>query len=255
MKEDVPTGASSSPSNADRFFQAFRRIEKVLRQKVAPGDYQVGYDTLIGEAAKMDLGMVQAYEVELQTYAKLRNALAHTPESEDLGVIADPRLDVVKQIEAIADNLTSPPRIDSIISDDVYSVMENELITDVAREMKEMDFSQSPVVDADRGFQALLTTNTIARWFADAATDGKDILNAEVREVIDHRERQDECVIMASSDNLFEVVDAFRRDVGQEVLPYAIVVTKGGAPHGTVEGIITPFDLHSVYNALSITTR
>lgn len=253
MKEDASTNAALSLDNARRFFQAFKEIESFLRRRVEGADKDTKFAKLIADAADMDIAMIREYQGELLRYSFLRNALAHNPESKDRQVIAYPRTDVVEHIETIAQNLTSPPYIESIIRNEVHTVMGNQLITNVARNMKDRDFSQAPVVDAENRFQALLTTNTIARWFADAATDGQDIHESEVREVIDYQESDHECVVKASEDDLFQVVHVFRRDADHEVLPYAVVITKDGADDGKVKGIITPYDLHVVFDKLHMT--
>ena len=241
--------------NAERFIAAFERIEHTLRRALKDRDPDANYKTLIGEAAKKGYRPISAYQQRLHTYGYLRNAIVHHPGSSDEEVIARPRTDVVEEIEEIADNIESPPTIAGIYSDSVYSVVGNKLVSTVAHEMKKKDFSQAPVTTYDSEFRTLLTTNSIARWFAEATRQNLELDGATVDDVLDHREEKESCVILSPDDSLFDLLDVFNADTDDHIPPYAAVVTRDGKSTGKLEGILTPFDLPDAYDQLAPSHR
>ena len=122
-------------SNADRFLAAFNRIEHTLRQSLDNAGPETGYRTLIGEAAKVGYAPVNTYQQRLITFGYLRNAIVHNPDSPDGEVIADPRDNVVQEIEAFAGKLESPPTVATVYQKSVYDVLGNELVTEVAHKL------------------------------------------------------------------------------------------------------------------------
>ncbi len=243
-----------SDSNAERFLVAFNRVEKALRRDLGEQP-DTPYRTLVGEAAKINHGPVGTYQHRLITFGYLRNAIVHEPDSEDSEVIARPRTDVVEEIEQIAENLESPPTTSSVIRGEVYTVLGNQLVRNVAHEMKERDFSQAPVVTSDGVFRTLLTTNSIARWFAEASWENAALEDAKIRDVLDYREREDGYTVLSPSSTVFDIVETFKTGTGDHIPPYAAIVTDDGTDTGAVEGIVTPYDLPSVFDALGFSRR
>jgi CBS domain-containing protein len=247
--------STTDKGNAARFITAFKRIEQTLREVLEDTDPDTKYKTLIGEAAKVGYGPVNTYQQRLHTFGYLRNAILHSPDSSDEEVIAEPRTDIVEEIEDIAENLGSPPTVDTVYVDSVYSVYGNQPVSEVAFEMKERDFSQAPVTNYDKEFQTLLTTNSIARWFAETAHQDADLSKATVEEVLSHREKEEHYAVLSPDDTLFDLLDLFDADTNVHIPPYAAVVTKDGTDSGTLEGIITPFDLPEAYGQLAPSHR
>jgi predicted transcriptional regulator len=243
-----------SENNAKRFLHAFNRIEKTLRKDLEEGP-GTPYKTLIGEAAKLGHRAVSAYQQRLISFSNLRNSIVHEPDSDGGEVIARPRTDIVEEIEQIADNLESPPTIESVTQRKVYTVLGNQLVRDVAQEMKERDFSQTPVITSDGTLRTLLTTNTIARWFAETSWENAQLDGATIEEVLDYREREDGYTVLSPSSTVFDIVETFATGTGDHIPPYAAIVTDDGTDSGTVEGIITPYDLPAAYDRLAPSHR
>jgi predicted transcriptional regulator len=249
------TDNAEQRTNAQRFFDAFKRVEHTLRSRLEEATSETEYGELIDDAAQAGFVSVKTYNDRLQTFANLRHAIAHYPDDGEREVIADPRDSVVEDIEAIADNVETPPTVEEVCVEDVTDVVGNEFVADVARRMKEADYSQAPVVDYEGHFRTLLTTNTIARWFAEASENDEEMREAEVDDVLDYREREDACEILGPQDNLFKVLTIFETTEEGRPPPYAIVVTAGGRENGEIEGILTPFDLPQVYDTLHLSRR
>ena len=85
--------------NAQRFLNAFVRIEKQLKQLAGVTKYTRFYQ-LVNQVAKTN-STVRKNELELQEYADLRNAIVHQRSGEGR-VIAIPVDEVVDNIEELA---------------------------------------------------------------------------------------------------------------------------------------------------------
>ena len=241
-------------SKADRFLYAFNQIEKSLQQVLEDAGSDIGYKGLVAEAAKRGYLPASTYQQRLITFGYLRNAIVHNPESSDGEAIATPRNDVVQEIEEIAEIIEAPPTVDSICSGPVYTVLGNCLIRDVAIHMKEQDFSQAPVEDYEGNFRTLLTTNTVARWFAEALQRDTNLDEATVDDVLDYREREDNYELLPQDATLFRLVDMFDAKVENHIPPRVAIVTKDGSK-SSIEGIATPFDLPLAFRKLSFSRR
>lgn len=152
-------------TNAHRFLTAFAAIESRLAQeqtrRETPGDWAT-FSELLHDSDTL----LRHQKENLRQFAKLRNSISH--ESYLRGQpIADPRDDTVNKIEEILQLLIKPPLLIEALKNrgrpKVFTVEDPlseflELITVAA-------FSQAPV-QTGKGY-ALVTTNAVARWFAD----------------------------------------------------------------------------------------
>ena len=97
---------SQRRSRADRFLSAFRDIEQRLRTFV---DEDPGARFDVGlSAVALTSSAIRRYQNKLRRDGWLRNAIVHTPHAGGRPV-ADPREDVVADIEAILRDIIEPP--------------------------------------------------------------------------------------------------------------------------------------------------
>ncbi|MFQ8581941.1 MAG: hypothetical protein ACLSA6_05045 [Holdemania massiliensis] len=94
--------------NAQRFLNAFAMIEKQLKQISGVTRYSRFYQ-LLNQASRTSK-LVRKYEMELQEYADLRNAIVHQ-RSDEGHIIAIPIDEVVEEIEELARKICEPPKI------------------------------------------------------------------------------------------------------------------------------------------------
>lgn len=94
--------------NAQRFLNAFAMIEKQLKQITGVTRYSRFYQ-LLNQASRSS-GLVRKYEMELQEYADLRNAIVHQ-RSDEGHIIAIPIDEVVADIEELARKICEPPKV------------------------------------------------------------------------------------------------------------------------------------------------
>ena len=95
------------PTNADRFLDAFKAIEDHL-QRIVGGTEQAAFVDLVTLATQGDAAVREVAD-RLRRYARLRNAIVHNANDSQRRAIAEPRKDVVEDIEWIRLVVTKPP--------------------------------------------------------------------------------------------------------------------------------------------------
>lgn len=116
---------------------------------------------------------------------------------------------------------------------------EGDDVTVFLNEVKDHNFSQS-LVQSGEGALSLVTTNSIARWFAQeyVAGDGAVVPQGSLGEVLQHSEPGD---VLEVHTRKLTVVEAWRIFAGapRREPPMAIVLTENG------KRIETPLALHT----------
>ena len=133
-------------SNAERFITAYNAIDHSLRSLY---DFKKSLTfTDVVRKSVMFNSVVRKYEDDLLDYGRLRNAIIHRSNSSY--VIAEPHIDVVENIEKLADIISTPPlALDRISNHEVltmkHTAKANELIALMARS----GYSNIPIYDGN----------------------------------------------------------------------------------------------------------
>ncbi len=153
-------------------------------------------------------------------------------------------------IEEIRDLLLHPPRVDSILTEQVQTIRLSEPVGRAVRLMFENDLSQLPVVSQD-GVTGILTTNTIVRWLgAQVAEDIFSLTETTVAEVLQYKEEDETWKCIPRHSTLVEAVEFFEQELHQGHRPVALIITHSGRQHEKPLGIITPWDLPEIYQRI-----
>jgi CBS domain-containing protein len=160
------------PTNADRFLDAFKAIEDQLRRTVGETK-RVEFVDLVALAAQENAAVRDVAD-QLRRYARLRNAIVHNANDKRRRAIAEPRKDVVEDIEWIRLVVTKPPLLVSVLGAKVAVCLPTDPIRRAAQKMADGDFSQLPVY-SDGQVIDLLTSEAIARWMTQQLTAGSPI--------------------------------------------------------------------------------
>jgi CBS domain-containing protein len=235
------------PTNADRFMDAFKAIEDHLRQTTGATG-RVDFVSMVSEVAP-DNAAVRAYQDHLVRYAWLRNAIVHHANDGRRRAIAEPRRDIVEDIEAIERAVTRPPRLVDVVGGRVTVCQPADPIASAAFLMAQGDFSQLPVYQSGKVVD-LLTSEAIALWVAQRLSAGLSI----------HGDVPVADVITADRDRLFRVtlprttvVEALEMfdeaQVTEGRVLHAIVVMRSETSP-TVAGIATVADVPKLLRSL-----
>jgi len=235
--------APNAGSRADRFLAAFQAIEKHV-QLVAQAKPGARFADALTQAMarSADIGY---YERELQTFARLRNAIVHEPR-EGGAPIADPRKDAVLRIEAIEEVLLKPPRALSVLTHPVVVASPELDLREATSLMFENSYSQLPVLTAE-GPADILTSQGVARYLATAVFENGGVSpSATVGEVVAcdpdrHLEVASPGVTALGVAAMFEVWEA------KGALLNAVLIT--GTDSSQPMGIATLYDLPALLRA------
>ena len=233
-------------SNADRFLNAFCRIERFLERSTR--GRSGGFVAMAARVSSRN-SAVRRFLNDLREYADLRNAIVHDRRNGQ--IIADPRAFVVEEIEWVADQITRPPTVDSL-KRKVVQISRSDSIEFAVQLMKQHDFSKLPVRDRGR-ISALLTSDTITRWFADSVSKGGVILSDTlVGDVIKHKGKFKNYALVRRKATLIDLLETFESMARKGQRLDAALITANGKPTEQVIGIVTRSDLASVYTRTKI---
>lgn len=235
------------PTNADRFLDAFKAIEDHLRQKLGASG-RVDITDLIAQAA-VDDPAVRAHQDRLVRYAWLRNAIVHHANDRQRRAIAEPRRDVVDDIEAIRVAVTRPPRLGDVVGGRVTVCLPGDPIRTAAKKMADGDFSQLPVYQDGRVVD-LLTSEAIALWMAQKLADGLPVdCDTPVADVVTADEDRLHQVVDRTTTvvEALEMFDEAQAEQGRML--QAIIVMRSAASR-TVAGIATVAEVPKLMQSL-----
>ena len=160
-------------TNAQRFLDAYARIEKILYEIIRETKY-VPFSQMITRASRENL-IISARANDLRQYHELRNAIVHNRGREN-EVIAEPCDSVTDDIEKIADMLESKHELLSIASSPVITVGKDDSISSAYRLMRKMNTSKIPVYH-NGVYAGLITMEEIAGWALENRNETDEKIN------------------------------------------------------------------------------
>ena len=222
---------SSEETKAQRFLHAFASIEEILSRqqgrRVDHDDWAKFYELV----ANSDT-LLHSQKEKLRHYARLRNAISHTPYLKSKP-IADPREDTVEAITKIQRDLEKPPLLFDALKDvgvpRIFSLQDS--LDEFLELVKMHDFSQAPV-KTDDGF-VLITTNAIARWFAHNLNEHGGVLETTpMHAVLEFAESGDQLKTVSPTTTTVEAINYFSglADINAEPPAALLVLGKMGQP-------------------------
>lgn len=234
---------------AQRFLSAFNQIEEQLT-KMTGGNSHTPFLSMLDSVSRRN-SLVRQYYSDLSQYARLRNIMVHT--MRDGYYMAEPHAQAVKNIEAIAEQLSNPPIAADIMTSKPFFVRTNDLISRVVEEFQQRGFMRCPVLD-EKGIVGLITAKSIARWLATAGYDEQEkylSLQAALMQpvtVLLTFCASDEFAIVPRGYTLPDVLYMFQQGVARGKYLQSILVTVDGTAHSPLVGIIAPSDLPKLYD-------
>lgn len=205
---------------AEAFLNAFGEIEQVLRRQLR-AQASTTFSQLLIDATKRSPA-VRQFEVDLREYAELRNAIVH--QRTDGHAIAEPYVEVVRDIERIRDRLVRPPGL--------------------------LPFAAQPVVTceaSDHIGSAALTAETITRWMAFTLRDNDGLLKeVPVADVLPHAETTDNVTFLGRAARAFDALGAFEEFFQRGQFPNAILLTEAGSTTQAPLGIVAVADIPQI---------
>lgn len=240
--------------NSERFINSFKEIECYLQSILSRIDntYVIGkFIDYIEETSKSN-SVVRTFKNDLQKFRQLRNIIIHHDK-----VIAEPNNETVLKIEQILKFLKLPPQIETFLKNKKapFCLDMSDSIERAVKIMHSEDYSQIPIYDKN-SFKGLLTTNTITQWLGAPSNDDLiSLRETKIYDIIKFEENERKIkpyTFMSRKENLFDLIDKFKKSYEKGVKLDAILITENGKNSEKLLGILTIWDLPIINEKLKI---
>ena len=130
-------------SNSKRFIDAYNQIDNVLRNLYGYKDTMT-FSDIVRRSAALNY-VVRKYEEDLIDFARLRNAIIHKSNGDN--IIAEPHADVADKMQHIARLLTTPPAAYTFVkSRKVMTFPYDARLRDVVSAISSRGYSNIPII-------------------------------------------------------------------------------------------------------------
>src|SRR5690625_341442 len=224
---------------------AFNAVEQFLKSELNAEQHggDVPFAKLLNDFYRRNRNrMSRGLYTRLEALRQVRNMLVHHQSFMDQP-LASPTADAVAAMRGARDELLHPPKALSVLSPPKpVLVAPDGKLTETLTIMRENDFSQLPVYEGNT-FKGLLTTNTVARWFAsEFANAGGVIEDPTVAEVL--AEQEETPVRHLRRDvSTVEVVAEFQTMQDQGRPLQAVIISDAGKETQAPLAIVVAADL------------
>lgn len=231
------------------YINAFKRIEAHLRTELRVNNEEGGFKGLVKtheQAGKL----TRRDRKTLDDLADLRNVLQHHEiDGQYLSIPTEGALQLIKAMERrLIDPATLYTYMQEHLSDNlnnVRTVAPSTQLGEILQIIREQRFTYLPVIENDRAFKGLLTSNGVAIWLAEHAVNMAEdhLLLVEletitVEQMLPKEEERPSWEFIARDALLREVVALYEENAHLE----AVLMTHAGKP-GKPMGIVTAYDL------------
>lgn len=235
-KDEKPT---VEIGNANRFIDAYNKIDHSLRAQYNLKRGQ-SFADIIRRCSALN-SIVRKFEDILVDYARLRNAIIHS--SYEDYIIAEPRTDVVEQMEKIADLICTPPlAITTACRKDLLSVQSDTSLADVIGYISSSGYSNLPVYE-DGALIGVANGQKLINILGEQINNKTDICNfihaTRIGDVIQKYESENYYTVASAKLTIEEALNLFFAN--RKLL--AILITKTGNYKEPALGIITVSDI------------
>jgi predicted transcriptional regulator len=221
----------------EQFEADYNAVDQFLR-KALGSDKPVTFTHLVSEYSHNHVGWRDADL--LKTIADLRNVIVHT-KTAPYRYLAVPTPAITQNLRACRDRLMNPARAIPTFQRKVDTVSVDDKLAHVLKIIKERDYSQFPVYEAER-FRGLLTENGITRWLAQHVATKLSLVeldDAPVNEVLQNEERRRNYHFAARDMRVDDVRGLFQLQEDLE----AVLITASGKESEGLLGIATRWDM------------
>lgn len=234
--------------NATRFIDAYNKIDHSLRSQYNLKRGQ-SFADIIRRCASLN-SIVRKFEELLVDYARLRNAIIHN--SSQNKIIAEPRNDVVEQMEKIAELICTPPlAITTACRKDVLCVQSDATLKNVIASISSSGYSNIPVYENDT-FIGVANGQKLLNVIGEQINKKQDISHflevTKIGDVVQQYVTPNYYTVTSAKLTIEEAINLFYTN--RKLL--AILITKTGNLNEPALGIITVGDIIDLNSVLDI---
>ena len=232
--------------NAQRFLKAYNAIDHSLRTQYN-FKRSMAFSDMVRRSVLIN-SVVRKYEDDLVDYSRLRNAIVHSGNDED--VIAQPNDNVVQKMERIAKLICTPPKaIDSICQKDVLCVEASQSLKTVIQTISSSGYSNLPVYDGEK-LIGIANGQRILDCLGKAMGSGQSAddfcANVKIGDVVSTQISEVYYAIANSNITLEQALNMFYKNRKMLV----ILITKNGTNLERPIGIISVADIMDINSIL-----
>jgi CBS domain containing-hemolysin-like protein len=157
--------------------------------------------------------------------------------------IAEPHIEIVEDIERIADEFEKPKTGLSISSKEVFYFYEEDKLKDILACIKKKSHTRFPIYNNKEEFRWLLTTKEIIIWLASQFDNPKINLDEVKIKDLYNTKHVNRVEFVSQNTTVFEIEDIFEEDHKNKNKLEAVLITPRGKRTEKPNGIITSSDL------------
>lgn len=227
-------------SRAEEFIATFHRIEDYLSREMGDGQH-FSFSNMVNRTAKYN-PIIERYKEDLHQISQLRNAIVHERREPDF-IIAEPHDSIVDLIHEIEQELLHPRQVIPMFRKIVTTFKVDDALLDVLKVVRDKDYSQFPVYDADGSWKGLLTKKGVTSWLA-AIVDGPQVSleNVQVKHVLQHDSHVERYRFVDKDTTIIEAHHYFN-SIEDGIRFDALLITETGNQNEPMLGIIRPRDI------------
>lgn len=232
-------------SLAKRFIDAYNKIDYALRTV-----YKQKRSLTFSDAVRKSVSqnsVIRKYEDDLIDYGRLRNAIVHSHNPNV--VMAEPHEDIVAKIEKIAELVSEPPRVISVVRKSVEGVDGATKLKDVIIFANEHGYSNIPVYE-NEAIIGVASLSLLARGIGVLLKKGISVdeyfEKTAIKDVIDRMTEMPYYTIKSEKCTVEEALDLFFENRKLT----CIVITKNGNFLEKPIGIVTTADVMDLNEVL-----
>jgi CBS domain-containing protein len=235
----------SAKSQAERFLAAYNQLDDYMRRELREGP-GVGHQNLIVKMAAQESDFSRG-QSDLQTFARLRNALVHNPYSPGVDPIAEPHESVVEEYEKIVQRLLHPPSCLTIAvpASAVYATNWDQHVLEVVRVMNSKVYTHVPVLEDGR-VVGVFSENTVFSYLADhgQARISSETRISEFREFMPVRKHASEVFgFLSETSTIVDLARLFQETFKLRQRLAVVFITDNGQETGRLLGLVTAWDM------------
>jgi CBS domain-containing protein len=239
------TGTVHTPEPAaNRLLAAYNALDDFMRRALKKGP-ELGHKKLIEELATRN-SMFARHRYDLETFARLRNAIVHTHMPEAMP-IAEPHEGAVTQYEQMVEQLLHPPLALSIAVGlaNIFTTDWTDPVHEVVAIMNRRDYTHVPILQ-DGVVAGVFSENTLFSYLAGCSTlrITEKTLVQELRDFLPiDRHASEVFDFLKPTATSAELLDCFRRTFATARRLGAVFITDDGTSTGKLLGLATAWDI------------
>ena len=233
-------------TNAERFLKAYNTLDHSLRTQYN-FKRTIAFSDVVRRSVMLN-SVIRKYEDDLIDYGRLRNAIVHSDNDEE--IIAEPKLSVVEKLEHIAKVVSTPPKVlDTVCTKDVLCVNYDDPICKIMGLIWKSGYSNLPVYKNDE-LIGVANGQRIMDILGEIVYKKQDlnefVSHTKIGDVVNKQKAEVYYLVSDSLLTIEEAMDLFYKN--RKLL--VVLITKNGSNMEKPLGILSVSDIIDINNIL-----